>query len=70
MPTPEKPLWKRFEEEQARKAGKVPEEEYGSVTSISWFVAFACRGFCKCSPAEFMFLWDPIFLMESWDSRH
>jgi hypothetical protein len=34
VPVPEKPLWKQFEEEQARKAGKAPEEEYGSVTGI------------------------------------
>lgn len=30
VPVPEKPLWKQFEEEQARKAGKAPEEEYGT----------------------------------------
>ena len=30
VPTPEKPLWKQFEEEQARKAGKAPEEPFSS----------------------------------------
>eukprot|EP00434_Breviolum_minutum_P036054 symbB.v1.2.031930.t2/scaffold3763.1/size50786/1 len=31
VPTPEKPLWKQFEEEQARKAGKAPEEPFSNL---------------------------------------
>jgi len=31
VPTPEKPLWKQFEEEQARRAGKAPEEPFSNL---------------------------------------